>query len=84
MINDKRVEREQDRSQYPTTRPYLVDREETDTSIFDTSRAIDGSAEIEDMTNIHHASVPVSPSEASASRTSSTRTDSDTIGTIST
>ncbi|ETI44909.1 hypothetical protein F443_10424 [Phytophthora nicotianae P1569] len=55
MINDKRIEREQDRSQYPTTRPYLVDREETDTSIFDTSRAIDGSAEIEDMTNIHHA-----------------------------
>ncbi|ETO73533.1 hypothetical protein F444_10527 [Phytophthora nicotianae P1976] len=55
MINDKRIEREQDRSQYPTTRPYLVDREETDTSIFDTLRAIDGSAEIEDMTNIHHA-----------------------------
>ncbi|RLN87836.1 hypothetical protein BBJ28_00025704, partial [Nothophytophthora sp. Chile5] len=50
-LHERRIEREQELSNYPTTRPHDVESECTDWPHFDKFRDIGGSAAIEDMTN---------------------------------
>ncbi|KAG1694166.1 hypothetical protein DVH05_021822 [Phytophthora capsici] len=48
---DRRIERDQDIGQYPTTRPHEVDAEESDTPIMDPFREFGGASAIAEMTN---------------------------------
>ncbi|KAE8962394.1 hypothetical protein PR003_g30852 [Phytophthora rubi] len=50
-IIERRITREQELAQYPTTTLHYVEGEDTDTPHFDRFRDVGGSAAIEDMTN---------------------------------